>query len=236
MPTLERCTTNDERCALALVVAWRMRTVRRIGAVAGRRFYWTREQYLVDWRGANRGICGVAAWVRVRVGSGGGVAARPGSAVQMSAGGRRWRGSRCLQVVPAGGLCRMVLAHAVCPDVCGRSLARKRGERVASRCLRVALAWIQSPAGRGARRSRERDGVQMSAGTVERRSVSRCLRVRERDGPQSIKPRATRALPGSRQLRALVVFDEVYGLLPPHPSNPPTKRPTGGVSSGTMHC
>jgi len=36
----------------------------------------------------------------------------------------------------------------------------------------------------------------------------------------------TRSLPGSRQLRALVVFDEVYGLLPPHPANPPTKRPT----------
>ena len=28
-----------------------------------------------------------------------------------------------------------------------------------------------------------------------------------------------------RQLRALVLFDEVYGCLPPHPSNPPTKRP-----------
>ena len=27
-------------------------------------------------------------------------------------------------------------------------------------------------------------------------------------------------------MRALVVFDEVYGLLPPHPANPPTKRPT----------
>ncbi len=36
----------------------------------------------------------------------------------------------------------------------------------------------------------------------------------------------TRSLPGTRHLRALVVFDEVYGLLPPHPSNPPTKRPT----------
>ena len=36
----------------------------------------------------------------------------------------------------------------------------------------------------------------------------------------------TRSLPGSRKLRALVVFDEVYGLLPPHPHNPPTKRPT----------
>jgi hypothetical protein len=36
----------------------------------------------------------------------------------------------------------------------------------------------------------------------------------------------TRSLHGSRQLRALVVFDEVYGLLPPHPANPPTKRPT----------
>jgi DNA helicase HerA-like ATPase len=36
----------------------------------------------------------------------------------------------------------------------------------------------------------------------------------------------TRSLPGSRRLRTLVVFDEVYGLLPPHPANPPTKRPT----------
>jgi hypothetical protein len=34
-----------------------------------------------------------------------------------------------------------------------------------------------------------------------------------------------RALPGSQRLRALVVFDEVYGYLPPHPANPPTKRP-----------
>jgi hypothetical protein len=29
---------------------------------------------------------------------------------------------------------------------------------------------------------------------------------------------------GSQRLRALVVFDEVYGFLPPHPSNPPTKH------------
>jgi len=34
-----------------------------------------------------------------------------------------------------------------------------------------------------------------------------------------------RTLPGSTGLRALVVFDEVYGFLPPHPANPPTKRP-----------
>lgn len=34
-----------------------------------------------------------------------------------------------------------------------------------------------------------------------------------------------RSLPGSRKLKALVVFDEVYGFIPPHPSNPPTKRP-----------
>jgi hypothetical protein len=32
-------------------------------------------------------------------------------------------------------------------------------------------------------------------------------------------------LPGSKRLRALIVFDEVYGFLPPHPANPPTKRP-----------
>lgn len=34
-----------------------------------------------------------------------------------------------------------------------------------------------------------------------------------------------RSLSGSRRLRALVLFDEVYGYLPPHPANPPTKRP-----------
>jgi hypothetical protein len=36
----------------------------------------------------------------------------------------------------------------------------------------------------------------------------------------------TRSLPGTKHLRALVAFDEVYGLLPPYPQNPPTKRPT----------
>lgn len=35
----------------------------------------------------------------------------------------------------------------------------------------------------------------------------------------------TRRLRGSKRLRALVVLDEIYGLLPPHPNNPPTKRP-----------
>ena len=34
-----------------------------------------------------------------------------------------------------------------------------------------------------------------------------------------------RSLSGTQRLRALVVFDEVYGFLPPHPANPPTKRP-----------
>ncbi len=34
-----------------------------------------------------------------------------------------------------------------------------------------------------------------------------------------------RGLRGSQRLRVLVVFDEVYGFLPPHPANPPTKRP-----------
>ncbi len=34
-----------------------------------------------------------------------------------------------------------------------------------------------------------------------------------------------RTLPGSQRLKALLVFDEVYGFLPPHPANPPTKRP-----------
>jgi DNA helicase HerA-like ATPase len=32
-------------------------------------------------------------------------------------------------------------------------------------------------------------------------------------------------LTGTQHLRALVVFDEVYGFLPPYPANPPTKRP-----------
>ena len=34
-----------------------------------------------------------------------------------------------------------------------------------------------------------------------------------------------RGLPGSARLKALVVFDEVYGFVPPHPANPPTKKP-----------
>jgi hypothetical protein len=34
-----------------------------------------------------------------------------------------------------------------------------------------------------------------------------------------------RGLSGSQHLRALIVFDEVYGFFPPHPANPPTKRP-----------
>lgn len=35
----------------------------------------------------------------------------------------------------------------------------------------------------------------------------------------------TRTLPGTSSLRALVFFDEVWGFLPPHPKNPPSKRP-----------
>ncbi len=34
-----------------------------------------------------------------------------------------------------------------------------------------------------------------------------------------------RTLPGSSRLKALVVFDEVYGYVPPHPASPPTKKP-----------
>lgn len=34
-----------------------------------------------------------------------------------------------------------------------------------------------------------------------------------------------RSLPGTQRLRALVVIDETFGLLPPHPNNPPTKGP-----------
>jgi hypothetical protein len=35
----------------------------------------------------------------------------------------------------------------------------------------------------------------------------------------------TRKQPGTTGLRALVYFDEVFGYLPPHPANPPTKVP-----------
>jgi hypothetical protein len=35
----------------------------------------------------------------------------------------------------------------------------------------------------------------------------------------------TRTLSGSSQLRAVVFFDEVWGYLPPHPKDPPAKRP-----------
>jgi hypothetical protein len=34
-----------------------------------------------------------------------------------------------------------------------------------------------------------------------------------------------RRLPGTARLRALILFDEIYGFVPPHPSSPPTKRP-----------
>jgi Bacterial protein of unknown function (DUF853) len=34
-----------------------------------------------------------------------------------------------------------------------------------------------------------------------------------------------RTLSGTPELRALLVLDEVYGFAPPHPANPPTKRP-----------
>jgi DNA helicase HerA-like ATPase len=34
-----------------------------------------------------------------------------------------------------------------------------------------------------------------------------------------------RSLSGTTDLRSLVLFDEVFGFLPPHPANPPTKRP-----------
>src|SRR5207302_1999629 len=35
----------------------------------------------------------------------------------------------------------------------------------------------------------------------------------------------TRKQPGTSNLRAIVYFDEVFGYLPPHPANPPTKLP-----------
>ncbi|HZT78806.1 MAG TPA: DUF87 domain-containing protein, partial [Gemmataceae bacterium] len=35
----------------------------------------------------------------------------------------------------------------------------------------------------------------------------------------------TRRQPGTNSLRAILYFDEVFGYLPPHPANPPTKSP-----------
>ena len=35
----------------------------------------------------------------------------------------------------------------------------------------------------------------------------------------------TRSQQGTSKLRGLIVFDEIYGYLPPHPHDPPTKRP-----------
>ncbi len=35
----------------------------------------------------------------------------------------------------------------------------------------------------------------------------------------------TRSLTGTNRLRAVVAVDEIYGLIPPHPANPATKRP-----------
>ncbi len=35
----------------------------------------------------------------------------------------------------------------------------------------------------------------------------------------------TRSLSGTSRLRALIVFDEIHGYMPPHPHDPPTKRP-----------
>ena len=35
----------------------------------------------------------------------------------------------------------------------------------------------------------------------------------------------TRRQPGTSNLRALLYFDEVFGYLPPHPANPPSKGP-----------
>jgi len=36
---------------------------------------------------------------------------------------------------------------------------------------------------------------------------------------------SVRSLQGSQHLRALIVFDELYGFLPPHPASLPTERP-----------
>ena len=45
-----------------------------------------------------------------------------------------------------------------------------------------------------------------------------------------------RSLPGSERLKALIVFDEVYGFLPPYPANPPTKRPIVALMKQERAC
>ncbi len=64
---------------------------------------------------------------------------------------------------------------------------------------------------------------------IEARSLSGLLGARaSRLNPSFVLEEVlcwVRSLSGSQRLRALVVFDEVYGFLPPHPANPPTKRP-----------
>ena len=75
-------------------------------------------------------------------------------------------------------------------------------------------AWL-TPRGRShAGRDRERRAPR------RRRARARARRAARRGAR-----RGCARLPGTQRLRALVVFDEVYGFLPPHPANPPTKRP-----------
>jgi hypothetical protein len=38
-----------------------------------------------------------------------------------------------------------------------------------------------------------------------------------------------RGLSGTSELRSMILFDEIYGFLPPHPHNPPTKKPLLGL-------
>ncbi len=45
-----------------------------------------------------------------------------------------------------------------------------------------------------------------------------------------------RSRPGAQHLSALVLFDEVHGFVPPHPHNPPTKRPLVALMKQARAC
>ena len=55
-----------------------------------------------------------------------------------------------------------------------------------------------------------------------------------RSATAPVAPCALPRLPAS--LRALVVFDEVYAYAPPHPANPPAKRPLMALMKQARAC
>ena len=103
------------------------------------------------------------------------------------------------------------------------------------KALAAALnALLVSPAFAGFREGASLDAGAWLAPTQDGRTTATILSVAHLDDEERALVLGVvleevlahvRTLPGSQRLRALVVFDEVYGYLPPHPANPPTKRP-----------